>query len=86
MYRNLQARVEVVTPIEDQAARARMWEILQIMLNDHRQAWDMRPDGSYVQRQLAAEATGPEALGTHRALMELTKSRSQEAEQMALSS
>ena len=48
------------------------------MLNDHRQAWDMRPDGSYVQRQPAAEAAGPEALGTHRALMELTKSRGQE--------
>lgn len=71
MYRNLLARVEVVTPIEDRPLRERCWEILDIMLRDHRQAWDMRPDGSYVQRQ----PRGPEDIGTQQALIQLTRQR-----------
>ena len=44
--------------------------ILQIMRHDHRQAWDLRPDGSYVQRLQPAEAgDGPEILGTQQTLM-----------------
>ena len=50
MYRNLLARVEVGVPIEDRPLRETVWEILQIMLTDRRQAWDMQPDGTYVQR------------------------------------
>jgi len=75
MYRNLQARVELIIPVEDLRARTRLWEILQIMLNDQRQAWDLQSDGSYVQRQPPATSTGPEAMGTHRVLMDLTKNR-----------
>ncbi|HOX45408.1 MAG TPA: polyphosphate kinase 1 [Myxococcota bacterium] len=69
MYRNLQNRVELVTPVEDTQARARLWELLEVMLQDHRSAWDMRPDGSYQQRK-PAEGGGPGAIGTHAALME----------------
>jgi polyphosphate kinase len=75
MYRNFQARVEVITPVEDAAAKARLWEILEIMQHDQVQAWDMQSDGSYVLRRPAAGATGAAAWGTHRALMELTRSR-----------
>jgi polyphosphate kinase len=50
MHRNLSARVEVVAPIEDPALKHRCWEILTLMLEDQRQAWDMQPDGSYIQR------------------------------------
>jgi hypothetical protein len=32
------------------SSSASLWNILQIHLRDHRQAWDMRPDGSYVHR------------------------------------
>ena len=73
MYRNLQARVEVVTPVEDASAKARLWEILQIMLADCRQAWEMKPDGTYVLRAPQPGATGPAAMGTHRTLMDLTR-------------
>jgi polyphosphate kinase len=45
----------------------------QIMLHDQRQAWDMQPDGTYIQRRPTPGATGPEALGTHQAMMELTR-------------
>ncbi len=71
MYRNLLGRVEVVAPVEDAAAKARLWEVLQVLLRDRRQAWDLRPDGSYVQRQPAAGDDGPESRGTHAALMDL---------------
>jgi polyphosphate kinase len=76
MTRNLSDRVEAVTPIDAPGHRARLWEILQIMLNDQRQAWDMRPDGSYVQRKPERDGAGP-SLGTHQALLELTRQRSE---------
>jgi polyphosphate kinase len=78
MRRNLSERVEAVTPVEAAPLRARLWEVLDVMLRDHRQAWDMRPDGSYVQRKPAEGATSPEAVGTHQALMDLTRRRQPE--------
>ena len=56
MYRNLLARVEISAPIEDRPLREMVWTILQVMLHDRRQAWDMQPDGSYIQRQPPASA------------------------------
>jgi len=77
MERNLSDRVEAVTPIELRPHRERLWEILQIMRRDHRQAWDMQTDGSYVQRTPPpnAEPGSPEVLGTHQTLMNLTAKR-----------
>lgn len=70
MYRNLEHRVEAIAPVEHRLLRERLWQILQIMLNDHRSAWDMRPDGSYVQRKPNDPA---QELGTHRTLMALAR-------------
>lgn len=75
MHRNLSGRVEAAVPVEDRAARERLWEILDICLQDQRQAWLMQPDGSYVQSQPAADATGPAAVGIHAWLMDLTRRR-----------
>ncbi|QNN24797.1 polyphosphate kinase 1 [Planctomycetales bacterium ZRK34] len=72
MYRNLRNRVEAITPIEPPAMRQRLWQILQIMLGDHRQAWDMQPDASYIQRRPETE---DQQLGTHAQLMADTLSR-----------
>ena len=69
MYRNLMARVEAVAPVTAAPHRERLWDILQIMLNDRRQAWDMHPDGTYVQRT----PPDPSATGTHQALMSLAR-------------
>jgi polyphosphate kinase len=69
MYRNLQNRVELVTPVEDSLARARLWEVLEVMLQDQRCAWDMKSDGAYQQRK-TPEGGGPETQGTHLVLME----------------
>ncbi|HRZ24753.1 MAG TPA: polyphosphate kinase 1 [Candidatus Contendobacter sp.] len=75
MHRNLSGRVEAATPVEDRTARERLWEILDICLQDQRQAWLMQPDGSYVRSQPADDATGPAAVGTHAWFMDLARRR-----------
>jgi len=64
MYRNLQTRVEAIVPIEVRAHRERCWDILQTMLRDRRQAWDLQSDGTYIQR-----IAGAKDLGTQQAIM-----------------
>ncbi len=81
MYRNLLARVEAIVPIEPRPLREKLWEIVQIMLSDHRQAWDMRPDGTYAQRTPIDAEPHP---GTHATLMNLTRQRAARAAGLAL--
>ena len=50
MKRNLDSRVEIFTPIEKPAHCQQLRQILDLQLKDQRCAWDMRVDGSYVQR------------------------------------
>ncbi|HRC55161.1 MAG TPA: polyphosphate kinase 1, partial [Kofleriaceae bacterium] len=56
MQRNLEKRVEVLVPIEDPKAQHELRFILDAQLSDHRGAWDMRADGSYLQRKAPAGA------------------------------
>ncbi|MDH3584762.1 MAG: polyphosphate kinase 1, partial [Phycisphaerae bacterium] len=72
MYRNLNSRVEAITPIEDRPLRERCWNVLQVALDDQRQAWDMQPDGTYRQRRSIDADPG---MGTHQVLMHLARSR-----------
>src|SRR5690606_8432369 len=71
MYRNLSTRVEAACPVRDRVARQRLKRIIQIMLDDHRKAWDLNADGSYTRRTPPpdAEPESPQALGTFAALM-----------------
>ena len=50
MQRNLEKRVEVLVPIEDPRLQSELRYLLDTQLTDQRGAWDMRSDGSYVQR------------------------------------
>jgi polyphosphate kinase len=50
MPRNLNRRVEVVTPVANPLFQRRLQSVLEVCLADNRQAWDLHPDGSYVQR------------------------------------
>jgi polyphosphate kinase len=50
MKRNLESRVETVVPVEDPDCQRALREVLEVQLSDRRSAWDMQPDGSYVQR------------------------------------
>jgi polyphosphate kinase len=66
MPRNLDRRVEALVPIEDKRLQAELSELLQTCLSDNRQAWEMRADGTYVERQPPA---GEPARSTHERLM-----------------
>jgi polyphosphate kinase len=50
MPRNLDARVEVITPVEEGSLIKELKQILEIVLADNRQAWDLKADGTYIQR------------------------------------
>ncbi len=51
MGRNLDRRVEAVTPVEDTVLRERLEQLLRTYLDDNRGAWDMQSDGHFIQRQ-----------------------------------
>ena len=51
MPRNLDRRVEAVTPVEDPDCAKELKEILDILLADNRQTWELQSDGSYIQRR-----------------------------------
>jgi polyphosphate kinase len=73
MQRNLEKRVEVLCPIEDQRLQTELRFILDTELSDQRGAWDMLPDGSYVHR------TGTGAKHSQVQLIERTERRLKEA-------
>ena len=66
MHRNLDNRVEAVTPVEDPTLRRQLKFNLELLLSDTVKRWEMQPDGSY-------ERCGPEdgvpGLNTQAALM-----------------
>ncbi len=70
MPRNLDRRVEAVTPILASHLRRDLKNLLDICLADNRQAWEMRSDGTYVQRQ--PQPNEPER-STHENLMKQVK-------------
>jgi len=53
MPRNLDRRVEAITPVAEPDIAKDLQEIIGIMLADNRQAWDLQSDGSYIQRRPA---------------------------------
>jgi len=50
MTRNLDYRVEAVTPVEDPALRKQLKFVLDLILADNRKRWVMNSDGSYDQQ------------------------------------
>jgi polyphosphate kinase len=74
MHRNLSERVEAAVPITHPRLRARLWEILAVCLADRRNAWEMQPDGTYV--QLLPESDGEVGSeGTQQTMMRLAVAR-----------
>ncbi len=72
MKRNLEARVEVLCPVEAPELVSEIRAILDIHLRDRRSAWDMQTDGSYIQRQ-PVDAEGE--CGSHCQLMDRAEKR-----------
>jgi polyphosphate kinase len=72
MKRNLEARVEVMCPIETPALTREIRAILDTHLQDRRSAWEMQPDGSYRQRTAVDLEI---ADGSHDTLIKLAEKR-----------
>jgi len=76
MRRNLKNRVELLAPVEDEGLQLILRSILDTQLADRRQAWEMRPDGSYEQ---LLPGTAEEELGCHARFIQAAHARNFEA-------
>lgn len=72
MHRNLHNRVELITPIHDTKLKDKLWEFIDILLKDNRQAWFLNSDGTYTQK---VPAPGEEERPTHLTMMNKTIQR-----------
>lgn len=77
--RNLDRRVEAVVPIEDPILAGRLREMLDLCLSDNRQAWDLQPDGQFIQRR---PAEGEPERSVHQLLMQTAVQSSQLSSQL----
>ena len=57
MPRNLDRRVEILFPIEDETIKARIKHILDVLLKDNLKAYVMRADGTYSRSSRRGKAT-----------------------------
>jgi polyphosphate kinase len=76
MARNLDHRVEVVTPVEDPEAVADLLTLLNVQLEDTALAWTLEPDGTW---RLREPGPGDEPLNSQDELMRLTAARADAA-------
>jgi polyphosphate kinase len=56
MTRNLESRVEVVAPVDDERLRQELRLILDVQLSSKKHVWEMQQDGSYLPKPLPAGA------------------------------
>jgi polyphosphate kinase len=77
MKRNLESRVEVLTPVEEQRLQKELRSILDLHLADERNAWEMAPDGTYTQRRKPGADVGSQQL-----LIERAERRQREASRL----
>ena len=52
MRRNLDRRIEAVTPLEDHELKSQVYSLLQTYIKDDYFSWIMKSDGSYVKYKL----------------------------------
>jgi polyphosphate kinase len=58
MERNLDRRVEVVTPVDDREAQSRLERIIEVMLADDRRSWQLGPDGTWQRIEVLTGTEG----------------------------
>lgn len=73
MRRNLESRVEAVAPVEDPALRKELRTVLDLQLAPNRNAWEMKPDGTYHR---VADSSAPSC---QQALIDVAEKRNKEA-------
>ena len=74
MKRNLESRVEVVTPVLKPELRAVLREILDVQLTNQRSVWEMQANGQYIQLR-----PKDKQLGVQETLIKLANKRYDEA-------
>ena len=74
MKRNLESRVEVVTPVQKPELKATLREILNVQLTNQRSVWEMQANGQYIQLQ-----SKDKQLGVQETLIKLANNRFAEA-------
>jgi polyphosphate kinase len=79
MDRNLDRRVEAVVPVEDSEAKARIAEVVDLMLADDRRSWQLQPNASWVRTEVLQGREG--TIDT----FEVLKERAQSVGQVAAS-
>ena len=57
MPRNLDSRVELVTPIEDEGLRAELLDVLERCFADNANAWELGADGVWTRLGAARRAS-----------------------------
>jgi polyphosphate kinase len=72
MKRNLEARVEILCPVEPPELTRELRLIFDTYAADQRSAWEMRPDGTYIQRMPEDTDSGE---GSHQMLIALAERR-----------
>jgi polyphosphate kinase len=77
MKRNLESRVEVLTPVEDPRLQKELRAILDLHLDDQRNAWEMLSDGTYKQRRKPGKD-----VGSHELLIQRAERRQREASRL----
>jgi polyphosphate kinase len=76
MKRNLESRVEVVTPVVGEALRGELRAMLDSQLGDYSNGWEMQPDGQYLKRTPRTEA---EQVGSQQQAIERARQRVKQA-------
>lgn len=72
MQRNLESRVETMIPVKKPELQREIRNLLQVQLDDQRNAWEMQTDGSYVQR---TPTKGRKSKGSQQQLIEHAEKR-----------
>ena len=72
MRRNLDRRVETITPVEDAQVQRELEAILDVYESDNASAWDCQSDGSYIRRR---PAEGEEPRASQDVFMRLAQQR-----------
>ncbi|MBT4888820.1 MAG: polyphosphate kinase 1 [Rhodospirillales bacterium] len=79
MSRNLQSRVEVLTPVEDLHWQSELCFILDSQINDHVSGWVMQSDGEYIKRN---PSPGQETQGCQQLFVDAADKRNWDANRL----
>lgn len=69
MYRNLNNRFEIITPVESLKLRKKLSHVLKVNLEDMSTCWELRRDGKYIKRKSRLAPGRVLATATHTRLM-----------------